>query len=91
MVVAGALAGTIGEGLFEQRFQSGPGYQHGARPSLIVCAVTFVAFLAAIVNASLVSAGRVTLNLAIPDPLQPWLRAGLAIAFGVLIGTTIFV
>ena len=90
MAIAAALAWTVGSDWFDATFPPATGYRHAARPALVVAALSFVAFLVALVNATLATADRPTLDISIEHRWDAYLSAGVAIAVGILIGTTIF-
>jgi hypothetical protein len=90
MVIAAAFAWTIGTAWFDSTFPVPVRYKGAARPALIVDVLSAVAFVVALINASLATANRPTLNIRIEHKWDAYLSAGVAIAVGILIGTTIF-
>jgi len=90
MVIAAALAWTIGTAWFDSTFPVPDRYKGAARPALIVDALTAVATVVAFINASLATANRPTLNIAVERKWEAYLSAAVAIGVGILIGTTIF-
>jgi uncharacterized membrane protein len=90
MALAAAFAWTIGTDWFDQVFAVAELNRTRARPALIVFALSAVAFVVAVINASLATANKPTLNIRIERTWDAYISAAFAIAVGVLIGTTIF-
>jgi hypothetical protein len=91
--LAGAFAWTIGASWFENAFDVSDLAlaKHTERSALAVFGICVVGFLIAARNFWRVLRTGHPLQLSLPDWFDTWMAAIVAIAVGLLIGTTIFV